>query len=299
MLVVSDLTNCLSRLGIEFLVYGDENAKIEGFCSLNAPRNNCLAWARDPNKAEMKLLKAVAAPVLITPDEVLDLPEGSAQIVVNDPRRVFFTLLDEFFTQNFGNSAISPAATVLSNDIGEGVSIDAHAFIGPDVIIGAGTRIGSNVSIICPCEIGENCILWPGVVIGSDGFGFWKDEGGVSHKVPHYGGVCIGDEVEIGANACIDRGTLDNTVIGNGVKIDNLVHIAHNCHIGANVNVVSQSGLSGSVHLGDGAYIAPHSVVLNQLEIGVDAFVGLGSVVIRDIQDGGKVFGNPAKQMRI
>ena len=135
-------------------------------------------------------------------------------------------------------------------------------------------------------------------MIGADGFGFAFSDNGLPIKVEHFGGVIIGDRVEIGANTCIDRGTIDNTVIHDDVKIDNLVHIAHNVVLLRGAVVVAGAIICGSARMGEDSYVAPGGIVKNQLQVGNNALVGLGAVVTKPVDDGSVVAGIPAKEIR-
>jgi len=141
-------------------------------------------------------------------------------------------------------------------------------------------------------KIGEFCS------IGNEGFGFVQDYDGAWIRFPHHGGIIIGDDVEIGDNVCIDRGSLSDTVIGKGVKIDNLVHIAHNVTIGENSMIVAKSMIAGSVKIGDNCWISPSSNIRNGIKIGNNVMVGMGSNVVKDIPDNVVVAGNPARVIR-
>lgn len=175
--------------------------------------------------------------------------------------------------------------------------ISSTAYIhSEDVEIGEGTKIYSNVSIYKGVKIGKNCTVHAGTVIGADGFGYEQDVDGAWFKIAHLGGVIIGDNVEIGANSCIDRGTLGDTIIESGVKIDNLVHIAHNVLIKKNAMIIANSMIAGSVVIGEGAWIAPSSSIREGKKIGTKALVGLGSVVVKDVESEKIVMGNPAKE---
>ncbi len=177
--------------------------------------------------------------------------------------------------------------------LGKGVIIGSGSKIGDNVIIGAGTILYPNVSIYEDCLIGKNCILHSGVVIGSDGFGFMLMQG-IQQKIPQVGNVVIGDNVEIGANSCIDRATLGSTRIGDGTKLDNLVQIGHNCQIGKHCILCSQVGLAGSTTLGDYVYLAGQVGVAGHCKIGDRAMVGAQSGVSGDIPADGRYFGYPA-----
>ena len=134
------------------------------------------------------------------------------------------------------------------------------------------------------------------VVIGGSGFGFVKDEDGTWLEIPHVGGVVIGNNVRIGSNCCIDRGTIEDTVIGDGTKIDNLVHIAHNCKIGKNCIICAGVTFCGSVTVEDDVWLAPGTLIKEGVTIGKGAKTGLGAVVVKDVTAGALVYGNPAKE---
>ncbi|MDM8523636.1 UDP-3-O-(3-hydroxymyristoyl)glucosamine N-acyltransferase [Desulfococcaceae bacterium HSG8] len=198
-------------------------------------------------------------------------------------------------------------------DIREGVSVGAGSYIGAGAVIGPHVRLYPNVTVmddshigegttIWPgtvirerCRIGNNCIIHPNVTIGADGFGFRVSSDGKSRvKIPQIGTVTVGDDVEIGANTCIDRGKFSATVIGNGTKIDNLVQIAHNCRIGRSCTISGMAGLSGSVTVEDGVTIGGGVGVRDHVTIGRGAILGGRSGVTGDIGPGQIVFGFPA-----
>ena len=164
--------------------------------------------------------------------------------------------------------------------------------------IGDNVFIENNVIIDNKVCIGENTIIHSGVVIGKEGFGYFKNDDGISIKVPHFGGVEIGHDVEIGANTCIDRGTLDDTIIGDYVKIDNLCHIAHNVIIGKRTKITAMSLLAGSSELGDECYLAPGVIVKNQVKIGARCIIGMGAMVLKDVEDQKVIVGSPGKVLR-
>jgi len=147
-------------------------------------------------------------------------------------------------------------------------------------------------------SIGERVIIGPNCSIGFDGFGFDKNKEGIYERFPHVGKVVIGDDVEIGSNTCIDRGALGDTIIGDGTKIDNLVHIAHNVRIGKNCHIVALTCIGGSVTVEDNVYIGIGPSIRNQIKIGEGATIGMGAVVVKDVKSGVTVIGNPAREMR-
>ena len=165
--------------------------------------------------------------------------------------------------------------------------------VGRDCVIGDDVCLFPNAVLYPRTQVGHRVSIHAGTVIGSDGYGYVFDEGR-HRKVLQLGNVIIGDDVEIGANAAIDRGALGSTVIGPGTKIDNLVHVAHNVVMGRHCLVMGQVGFAGSTHLGDYCVIASQSGIAGHLKLGTKAVVGAKSGVMRDIPDGGRVLGIPA-----
>lgn len=149
-------------------------------------------------------------------------------------------------------------------------------------------------AVISNAKIGKNIIIGAGTVIGGEGFGYMPDESGKLIQFPHIGKVIIEDDVEIGANVCIDRGALGDTIIGQGTKIDNLVHIAHNVKIGKNCQIICHVGIGGSVEIGDNSFVGISACIRNQIKVGKNAVIGMGAVVVKDVPDNTTVAGNPA-----
>jgi UDP-3-O-[3-hydroxymyristoyl] glucosamine N-acyltransferase len=233
-------------------------------------------------------------------------------IRVANPRVAIARVLPLFFPTEPSPAGIHAGATIHAT-----ARIDPSAHVGPGCVIGPGVELGARVVLMGgnqigrDARIGEDTCLYPnvvvyprsqigrrvaihaGTVIGSDGYGYVFDEGR-HRKVLQVGQVIIHDDVEIGANAAIDRGALGATVIGEGTKIDNLVHVAHNVVIGRHCLVMGQVGFAGSTRVGDYAVVASQSGIAGHLTIGRQAVIGAKSGVMRDIPDGGKVLGIPA-----
>lgn len=216
-------------------------------------------------------------------------------VVHKNPRLAFSMLLQEFFVEGVKPSISSMADVHSSASIGNRVNIGPFCVIGRDVAIGDGTYISSNVVIEGNVTIGENCFIKSNTTIGCSGFGFTKNTEGVAVAFPHVGSVVVGDNVEIGANCTVVRGTLDATKIGDGVKTDDHVHIAHNCVIGKNTFLAASVVLCGSCNVGAEVWISPNSTVIDYCTVGDGAFIGLGSVVRKPIAKQARVFGVPAK----
>jgi UDP-3-O-[3-hydroxymyristoyl] glucosamine N-acyltransferase len=180
--------------------------------------------------------------------------------------------------------------------IGEDAVIGAGCVLGDNVHVGIATRIGPRVTLLDGVRVGARCIVHSGAVIGADGFGFAPDHG-KWQKIPQVGGVVIGDDVEIGANTTIDRGTIEDTVIEDGVKLDNLVQIAHNARIGAHTIMAAMSGVAGSTKVGKRCMIGGGVVMINQLTICDDVLFTFRSIVTRSVDEPGTYSGHlPAEE---
>jgi len=189
-------------------------------------------------------------------------------------------------TAHVGPMAVIEAHAV----IGEGVVIGAHAFVGEGAELGEGTRLHPRATLGFGCRIGRHGILHSGSVIGADGFGFAPFEGRWE-KIDQLGSVRIGDDVEIGANTCVDRGALDDTVIEDGVKLDNLIQIAHNVHIGAHTAMAGCVGVAGSARIGRHCTFGGAAMILGHLEIGDHVHISAASVVMSSITKPGRYSG--------
>lgn len=212
---------------------------------------------------------------------------------------------------------IHPTAVIDSTaTIGKGSKIGANVYVGPKTTIGENTILYPNVTIMDECSIGDKTVIWSGTVvrerchighqciihpnatIGADGFGFRPDPQKGLVKIPQIGNVVIGNGVEIGANACVDRGKFSSTVLGDGCKIDNLVQIGHNSKLGRFCIMAGNSGLAGSVTLGNGVIIGGSASIKDHTTLGDGAIVGAGSGVVSDVEAGKTVLGYPAVDAR-
>ncbi|RZS58629.1 UDP-3-O-(3-hydroxymyristoyl)glucosamine N-acyltransferase [Sphaerotilus mobilis] len=186
---------------------------------------------------------------------------------------------------------VGPLAVIEAGaDIGAGAVIGAHCVVGPGVVIGARTRLAPHVTLMHGTTIGASGLLHAGVVIGADGFGFAPHQGRWD-KIEQLGGVRIGDHVEIGANTCIDRGALGDTVIGDGVKLDNLIQVGHNVHIGEHSAMAGCVGIAGSAKIGRGCTVGGGAIVLGHLELADGVHISAASVVMRSINRPGQYSG--------
>jgi UDP-3-O-[3-hydroxymyristoyl] glucosamine N-acyltransferase len=307
----------------------EEIAKIVNGNILGSPANkisrlNRIEYAEEgdltffSDKKYLKHLHTTNATCILVPKGLGLAPNKANQtfIEVDNPYLAFFKLLlinDTYYTQF--KSFIHPTAI-----IGEGTEIGETAYIGANVVIGKNCKIGkdtilspnvtlydnvqignncilhSNVVCYYDTVIGNNCIIHAGAVIGSDGFGFIENKDGSYTKIPQLGNVVIGDNVEIGANTTIDRAVVGSTIIENGVKIDNLVQIAHNVHIGENTAMAAQVGISGSTKIGKRNRLAGQVGIAGHIEITDDVTLEAKSGVAKSILESGVYFGAPPKK---
>ncbi|MDR1517056.1 MAG: UDP-3-O-(3-hydroxymyristoyl)glucosamine N-acyltransferase [Dysgonamonadaceae bacterium] len=178
-------------------------------------------------------------------------------------------------------------------EIGDGSKVYPQAYVGDNVKIGKNTTIYSGVKIYQGCVVGDNCILHSGAVIGADGFGF-SNEDGVYHKIPQMGNVIIEDDVEIGANTTIDRAVMGSTIIRRGVKLDNLIQIAHNCEVGKHTAMAAQVGVAGSSKIGENCVLGGQAGIGGHISIGNNVRVGAQAGIISNTKDGAEIIGTPA-----
>ena len=220
-------------------------------------------------------------------------------ILVDNPRLAFAKVLAEFFVERkkpgIGQyTVIDPTAK-----IGKDVVIGNNCTIGRNVVIGDYTEIRNNVFITDGVKIGKSCLIRSNAVIGEEGFGFENEKDGTPIRIPHLGSVEIDDFVEIGNFTAIARGTLKNTIIHSHVKIDNLVHIAHNCIIGENAMIIACAEVSGSAEVGKNSWLGVGCSTMQKIKVGDNCTIGIGSVVLKDVPSGAVMAGNPAKILKM
>lgn len=292
---------------------GDGKTRILGINSLEAVQAGELTFAEDSRRLAQALNTRASA--VIVPAEVKEL-DGRAGIRVSNPRLAFARSLDLFYPLAASAKGVHPTAIIGGYvSLGKDVSIRAHAVIGDHASIGDGTTIGSGVhvgeaSVIgSQCFIAPNVVIYPksiignrvrihgGTVIGSDGFGYVLHQGQYV-KVPQVGNVVIEDDVELGANVCVDRATVGSTLIRRGTKIDNLVQIAHNDRIGQHVIMAGQVGLAGSVTVGDYTVMGGQAGAVDHVTIGSRVQVGAATPVTRSVPDGETIWGFPGRPIK-
>lgn len=250
---------------------------LSGLNSLSSATGDEVAFCVHPDQSYLR--SSDAGVVICLPD--IAEATSATTIPSENPRLDFIRAADHYFSDWPSTTQIHPEAVV-----------SEEANVGDRCIIGPNVYVGPNVSI------GSRCKIQSGTSIGGEGFGFFPDESGKLHGQIHQGVVDIGDDVEIGSNCSIDRAVFDNTSIGNGTKIDNLVHVAHNATIGEDVWIADTVAIQGSVTIGNSVRMHPNSSVADHVEVGENAEIGMNAAVLEDVPSGDTVAGIPAKSIK-
>lgn len=282
---------------------GDANVTISKVTSLDDADSSALSYVR--NKKFAKQLRATAAAAVLVTKELAEQSPVPA-LIVNNPELAFAKIASLFLYQPKKKAGIHPTAV-----IGEACEIDSSVIIGPHCVIGdhvkigarteisAGTVIGDYCEIAADCllhanvtlyhsiHVGQRVIIHSGAVLGADGFGFVQDDEKIWHKVPQLGGVRISDDVEIGANTCVDRGALQDTVIKRGAKLDNLIQVAHNVEIGQHTAIAGSTGIAGSTKIGNYCQVGGAARIRDHIEIADHVFVAAASNVAWSLKSPG------------
>lgn len=279
--IIRDINVFELAKALELEFQGSSEQLIKTIGSLANTESEVLKFANNPQEGQL-------SGVVIG----LDGTDAESLILSNNPRLDFCRALQFLIDSDI------LVKSVLISEIDNSAIIADSAVIEDGVSIGEGTIIEHNVTIHQGSVIGANTIIRANSVIGAQGFGFEKSADGSWFRFPHLGRVVIGNNVEIGALNSVCVGALDNTIINDGVKTDNLVHIAHNCQIGKNSILTACTELSGGVVLGEGVWMGPNSSTMQKVKIDDSAVVGLGSVVTKNVESGNTVAGVPAKVIR-
>ncbi|MDQ3019949.1 MAG: UDP-3-O-(3-hydroxymyristoyl)glucosamine N-acyltransferase [Bacteroidota bacterium] len=294
---IEDITKILKS---KVKIRGNSSSKFFNNVSTILDGNNkSLVWLDSRKKDKNELVMKTKSKIIITDKNVNieNLLSEKTFIIVENPKLAFIKVSGKLFSGKF-KYEIHPTAFISKE-----ARIDKDVYIGPFTYIGKciikkGSIIYGNTFLYDNVSIGKNVIIHAGCVIGSDGYGYERNEINEFEKFPHFGGVKIENDVEVGANTCIDRGTLGNTIIKEGAKIDNLVHIAHNVIIGKHTAVIANSMIGGSTTIGDYSWIAPSASLMNKVKIHDNVTVGMGAVVTKDIPDGEIWTGSPARPLK-
>ena len=293
-------------------VVGDKNAAVHTVSSIEDGKAGGLAYLSNP-KYEQYLYTTQCSIVLVDKSFEPKQEVAATMIKVDNVGACVLQLLQMYQAmkpQKSGISArasISEKATIGQNCyigdfavieagavVGNGAKIYPHCYIGDNVKVGEGTTLYPRVTIYEGCTVGNRCIIHAGAVIGADGFGFAPNAAGGFDKIPQLGNVIIEDDVEIGANTCIDRAKTDSTIIRRGVKLDNLIQIGHNVQIGENTVSSAQTGIAGTSKVGKNCFLAGQVGIADHITVGNFVKIGSQSGIDRDVPDGEVRFGSPA-----
>jgi UDP-3-O-[3-hydroxymyristoyl] glucosamine N-acyltransferase len=301
------LADLVDGIGLaEAELVGDSNVKISGISTLEAAGEHDLTFISHPRYLK-QLAHCNAACVIVSPVTKQAALQLTNCIVVADPYH-YFALVTQWWKRNAqvlplpfvhpvaavdAAAQVSPQASVgafacieAGAVVGPGAVIGPHCVIGRNAVVGAGTRLTAHVTLADDCRIGERCLVHPGAVIGADGFGFAPHDGEWV-KIEQLGAVRIGNDVEIGANTCIDRGALLDTVIEDGVKLDNLIQIGHNVRIGRHSALAGCTGVAGSAVIGAHCTVGGAANILGHLTLADHVSISAGSFVMRSISKPG------------
>ena len=293
-------------------IVGDKNATVSTVSSIDGGKAGSLAYLTNP-KYEQYIYTTEASIVLV--DKSFE-PKGEIKatlIKVENVGECVLNLLEMYNAARPRKQGISKLASVSEKatigegcyigdfvvveagaKIGDNVQLYPQCYIGDNVTIGEGTKLYAGVKIYEGCVIGKNCILHAGAVIGADGFGFAPKADGTFAKIPQLGNVILEDNVEIGANTCIDRAKTDSTIVHSGVKLDNLIQLGHNVEVGANTVMSAQVGIAGTTKVGSNCFIAGQVGIADHIVVGDRVKIGSKSGIDKNVGDDEIRFGYPA-----
>lgn len=296
-IVKINVSELISFLGDKVIgVEGElKDAYIDNLAEVERVNESTLDWINPSKQNKQAIAEVSKARVLLVDDSIMPIA-GKVLIRVNNPKVALAEIGNQFFVEH-PKAGIHPTAIIDPDaKIGKNVSIGAYCVIGK-ATIGDNSVLDSNVRVYDGTVMGKGCVIKAGAVLGGAGFGYEKDADGNKFRFPQIGQLIMGDNVEVGANTCIDRGALADTVIGDYTKINNLCHIAHNNKIGRNVTITGCVNVSGSNVIDDDVWIAPNSSIRGWVHIEKGATVGMGAVVVKNIPGGETWVGNPAHKL--
>ena len=282
---------------------GDPTVAVERLTSLRNADERSISFLVRPQQREAALASRAVA-YIVSPALAPELA-GKPNLLVDPQPYLYYARLAALLDQRVNprpqpgvaasarvhdSARVSASATVeeavvigAGSDIGDDAWIGAGSVVGDDCRVGAGSRLHPNVTLLSDCDVGKRVIIHSGTVIGADGFGFAPIKGGGWQKIAQLGGVVIGDDVEIGANCCIDRGALDDTVIEEGCKLDNLIQVAHNVRIGAHTAIAACAGIAGSAVIGKRVQIGGASGIAGHITVCDDAIISTMTLISRSV----------------
>jgi len=304
------IESILFELGIDYRPYGNSKKTFRNVATIEQGKEEDLCYCSFDGEEALSLISKSSAGIILCKgsleeaivqnNQLSSLSKKQQLIFVENPRAAFIKTINKIYHSDNKNAGISPTAIISSKaSIGTNCYIGNYVVIGEDCTIGDGTVISDRAVIVKKCIIGNNCLIEPGVTIGADGFAYERDKETLElERFPHIGGVKIGDNVEICANSSIARGSISDTVISEGTKLDALVHVAHNVIIGRNCELTAGTIIGGSTTVGDTSWMGLNCTLKNKIKIGNKVIVGAGACVIHDVPDEDIVAGVPAKSIK-
>lgn len=287
-------------MNFSYEIEGNEEKRISGVSSITDAKTNDLSFCSCEGNSAVELISQSNAGVVLCKKSMYGLvhPRKGVQFIfLDNPRFVFVNLANQIFTKK-AKIGISPKAVIsTTSKIGDRCYIGDYTVIGENCRIGDDTIIHDKVTLVENCIIGDRCVIHSGVTMGDEGFAFERDERGL-HRFPHFGSLVIGDDVEICANSHIARGSLSDTMIKDGTKIDSLVHISHNVIIGKNCEITAGAIIGGSAKVGDSTWIGLNATLKDHVSVGNNVIVASGASVIHDVPNQDVVAGVPAKSIK-
>lgn len=286
---------------------GQTRVRLKGVATPDHPDDNCLIFVRSWSAESARALSGLSRALLLLPADRqgrhAELEARNGVIYHEDPRYLYACIAGRFFDlqAHRGTLRLQPESGVI---MAEDVHVDPTARLEPGVTICRGCRIGPGAHVLSGARlgpevtIGRNSVVRENAVLGGFGFGYALAPGRPPMRLPHLGGVILGEQVEVGALTTVCSGTIEPTRIEDRVKIDDHVHIAHNCHLQPDVMVTACAELSGSVRVGGRSWLGPNCSVINKIRIGPDCTIGLGAVVTEDVPERATVTGNPARPLK-
>ena len=294
-----DASSIVSEFESDYTVLGDSK-NIQNVASLNDATSNDLSFCSlEGDKAKLSISRSDAGIILCSKSLVDNvIPKPNQQIIfLNNPKLVFVQFTNRNLVKKAHSNISAHCKISKEAKIGKNCIIDDYAVIGKNVVIGDNSIIFPSVNIN-DCLIGKNCIVQSNSTIGLDGFGYERTAENSLERFPHLKGVIIGDNVEISSNCSIAKGSLTDTVIGDGTKLDALVRIGHNVHVGKNCLLASGTIVGGSSKVGNSCWLGINCTILDRINIGNNVIVGAGSTVTKNISDNKVVAGVPAKPIK-
>ncbi len=296
-----ELNNHLKRvLDLE----GNRRFNVTRIAAVGNPGDQALIFASEPDDAALTRLQEIQGSVVIVPtklrEQTLGIAKANGVIFADDPRYRFAEILNAVLTPKDlrGDLAFDSIRHIY---LGKNVTIDPAAVVEPGATVAMNSRLAAGTYVMTGARIGPNVVIGrnsvikENCVVGGWGYGYALADGKPPLRLPHLGGVVIGDNCEVGSFTTICSGTIEPTLIHDHAKIDDHVHIAHNCVIGEGAMVVACAEVSGSVRVGRRSWLGPNCAIIDRITIGDDCVIGLGAVVRKSIPDGSTVAGNPAK----